>query len=152
MNKEKAIRSFLAHVEQLRRLPLITGSEMTDLFGEEVTGALAELDYHNQKERVCLDCKNRCCQTIDCEFYAQQFSRCPIHDFRPVLCRLHFCHRFHISGNSLIEELGNIFLDSLLAVERYNARIARMFDNPPLARVPWSRNSDRCLGKWGSRK
>jgi len=134
MNKQNAMSSFLEHVERLSRLPLITDLEMNELFGEEVAAALAELNRFNQEEEVCWHCQNRCCQVIDCEFHTTQFSHCPIHDLRPVVCRLHFCHRFHITGSSLLDELGDIFFDSLLAADRYGSARVRLFDCPPLAR------------------
>lgn len=134
MNKENAISNFLEHVEQLSRLPLITDLEMNELFGEEVAAALAELNRYNRKEQICLHCENRCCQVANCELYAPRFSQCPIHDFRPVVCRLHLCHRFHITGSSLIEELGDLFFDSLLAADRCGSTRVRLFDSPPLAK------------------
>jgi len=133
INKENALRNFLERVEQLSQLPLITDLEMNELFGEEVAAALAELNRYNQHEQVCWHCEKTCCQVTGCEFYAPQFSQCPIHDFRPVVCRLHFCHRFHITGSSLVEELGDIFFDGLLAADRDGSTRVRLFDSPPLA-------------------
>jgi len=137
MNKTKVINSFLEHMEQLSRLPLITNWEMSELFGEEVVTALMQLDHFNQEKEVCLHCESKCCQAIDCEFYAPQFNNCPIFDFRPVVCRLHFCHRFYISttDSSLIKVLGDIFFDGLLAADRDGSSRIRLFDCPPLGRV-----------------
>ena len=132
INKDNATKIFLDRVEQLYRLPLITDSEMNELFGGEVAAALAELNRYNGEEEVCSHCEKRCCQVTGCELYAPQFSQCPIHDLRPVVCRLHFCHKFHISDNSLIKELGDIFFDSLLAADRYGSSRVRLFDSPPL--------------------
>ena len=134
MDKEKSISNFLEHVERLSRLPLITNSEMNELFGEEVAAALVKLNNYNREKQICFNCQNRCCKVSGCELYASQFSQCPIQDFRPVVCRLHFCHRFHIQDNSLVEELGDIFFDSLLAADRYGSTRVRLFDSPPLAR------------------
>lgn len=133
INKANAIRCFLEHIEQLSRLPLITDLEMNKLFGEEVAAALTELHRYNLEEQVCLHCENRCCQAANCEFYAPQFSQCPIYDFRPVICRLHFCHRFHIDSNSLLQEISDIFFDCVLAADRYGSSQAQLFDCPPLA-------------------
>jgi len=132
MNKEKAINSFLGRIEQLTRLPLITDSEMNELFGEEVAAALATLNRYNIEEKICQRCENRCCYTSRCELYAPQFSECPIYGLRPVVCRLHFCHRFEATCSSLIVELGDIFFDSLLAAERNGSDRVRLFDTPPL--------------------
>jgi len=133
MDKAKAISDFLESVENLSRLPLITGPEMNDLFGDEVAAAVADLNRHNREEQVCWQCTNRCCPIAGCELYAPQFRHCPIHHLRPVVCRLHFCHRFQTDGSSLIKELGDIFFDSLLAADRYGSPRVRLFDSPPLA-------------------
>ena len=133
MDKEKAIAIFLERVERLAQLPLVTDLEMDELFGEGVAAALSELNRFNQKEQICLHCRNRCCQVSNCELYAAQFSQCPIYDFRPVVCRLHFCHRFQIGGSTLVTELTDIFFDSLLAADRNGSEKVRLFDCPPLA-------------------
>lgn len=133
MDKEKSINSFLENVERLYQLPLITNSEMNELFGEEVAAALAQLNRYNHENQICLRCQNRCCQASGCELYAPQFKQCPIQDFRPVVCRLHFCHSFHIQGNSIVEELGDIFFDSLLTADCLGSAKVRLFDSPPLA-------------------
>ena len=95
--------------------------------------ALAKLNRYNREKQICSQCQKRCCQASGCELYAPQFSQCPIQDFRPVVCRLHFCHSFHIQGNSLVEELSDIFFDCLLAADRYGSTKVRLFDSPPLA-------------------
>ena len=118
MKKEKAVVSFLEHVEQLSRLPLITDSETVELYGEEVAAAVAAMDQVNREGQICLNCQSRCCPACGCELYAPQFGQCPIYDFRPVLCRLHFCHRFSTAGRSIVVELGDIFFDSLSAGEQ----------------------------------
>jgi hypothetical protein len=133
MNKEKAVARFLEHVEQLSRLPLITDSEMYELYGEEVSAAVAEMDHINQEERFCPDCQSRCCPVCGCELYAPQFDQCPIYNFRPALCRLHFCHRFNTAGRSIVIELGDIFFDSLSAAEQAGIARVRLFESPPLA-------------------
>jgi hypothetical protein len=135
MNKEKAIATFLERVERLSRLPFITDSETDELFGEEVADALAEFERYNQKEQVCSHCESRCCPAIDCEFYAPQFTRCPIYDLRPPVCRLHFCHRFPLDNGLLMKELGDIFLESLLVADRHGSLKIRLFDCPPISRI-----------------
>lgn len=133
MNKKKAVTRFIKHVEQLSRLPLITDSEIDKLYGEEVAAAVAEIDRINQKEQICLQCSSRCCLACGCELYTPQFDQCPIYNFRPVLCRLHFCHRFNEAGRSVIVELGDIFFDSLSAAEQVGSDKVRLFESPPLA-------------------
>lgn len=133
MNKKKAVARFMEHVEQLSRLPLITDSEMYELYGEEVAKAVAEMDRANREEQICLNCQNRCCLGCGCELYAPQFGQCPINDFRPVLCRLHFCHRFDAAGRSIIIQLGDIFFESLSTAEQAGSDKVRLFESPPLA-------------------
>ena len=133
MNKQQAIETFLDRLEKLTRLPLITDAEMNGLFGEEVAALLAELNRYNREEQVCQNCENRCCQAISCEFYVPEFDQCPIYDFRPAVCRLHFCHRFHIADNSVMKDLADIFFDSLVAADRHGSNRVRLFDSPPLA-------------------
>ncbi len=133
MNKEKAVARFMENVGQLSRLPLITDSEIYQLYGEEVAAAVAEMDHANHEEQVCLQCQNRCCPACGCELYASKFGQCPIYDFRPVLCRLHFCHRFNTAGRSVVVELGDIFFDSLSAAEQAGIDKVRLFESPPLA-------------------
>ncbi|MFC2014652.1 hypothetical protein ACFLUP_01520 [Chloroflexota bacterium] len=132
MDKEKAVSNFLKYVESLSGLPLITDSEVNELFGEEVASVLVVLNRYGQKGEICLHCDSRCCKIARCELYAPQFEKCPIHDFRPVVCRLHFCHKFAVSDNSMIKEIGDIFFDSLIAADRDGSQVVRMFDNPPL--------------------
>ncbi len=132
MNREKAINCFLERVESLTRLPLVTDDEMEGLFGDEVAAAVAELDRLNREVKACRDCPDRCCLLARCELYLPVFHRCPVHDLRPPVCRLHYCHRFGIDARSLIKEIGDIFFDCLLAAERCGSRKVRLFDSPPL--------------------
>jgi hypothetical protein len=135
MDKEKTVNNFLRHVDRLVRLPLITNAEMDCLYGEEMAAAVAKLDSFNRQEKTCERCQSRCCPACGCELYAPQFSRCPIYDFRPVVCRLHFCHQFNGAQSSLIRELTDIFFDSLATLERQGNAKVRLFDCPPLTRT-----------------
>ena len=132
LDKGNAVARFLEGVDRLVRLPLITDAEMDDLFGHEVAAALAQLDRHNQQEQLCLHCDSRCCLACRCEVYLPEFGRCPIQGLRPVLCRLHFCDRFRVAGSPLMDELGDIFFESLLAADRDGNPRVRLFESPPL--------------------
>ena len=132
IDKAKAVGRFLERVDRLDRLPLITDAEMDDLFGQEVAAALAQLDRRNQEKEACLHCDSRCCLACRCELYVPEFGRCPIQGLRPVLCRLHFCDRFRVAGSSLMDELGDIFFESLLAADRDGNIRVRLFESPPL--------------------
>lgn len=133
LNREKAVTNFLQYIDRLTRLPLITDSEMSSLFGEEVVAAIEQLDRYNQEKQLCSDCVSRCCLACRCELYIPEFGCCPIHEYRPVLCRFHFCDSFREVGSSIIRELGDIFFDSLSAADREGSPRARSFESPPLA-------------------
>ncbi len=135
LDVERAVGNFLEHFESLSHLPLISDAEMDQLFGEEVKAGLAELERHNQQEKICRNCVSRCCQLVDCEFYTPEWSRCPVHSFRPTLCRMHFCSQFVPQYGILVKEVGDIFLESLLAAEKRNGRKANLFDSPPLGKL-----------------
>ena len=133
MDMARAVETFLEQVDRLTRLPLILDAEMGTLFGREVVSAVEVLDRYNREQGLCMRCESRCCQTCRCELYAPQFSGCPIREFRPVLCRLHFCNRFLAGGGPLVEELGDIFFESLLAADHQGNPRVRLFEAPPLA-------------------
>ena len=133
MDKGKATDRFLKRVDRFSQMPLITGEEVASLFGEEVTQALAQLEHFTAENRICAECGGVCCRDIGCELYASQFGQCPIHEFRPIVCRFHFCQRFDGAGKSLIVELRDIFLGCLTAVDFRDSASLRSLDIPPLA-------------------
>lgn len=135
MDIEKAINHFLSNVGRFTQLLLVSDGELEELFGGEVTEALAELERLDREEQVCWHCGGRCCRDIGCELYDSRFSQCPIYDFRPIACRLHFCHRFDVAGRSLVLALRDIFLGSLMAVELGDSVVLRLLDSLPLAGV-----------------
>jgi hypothetical protein len=130
VNKQKAIDSFLTHLGGLSRLPLITDSEMESLYGEEVAEALARLGRLNRQESICFKCASKCCHLVHCEFFVPSLSQCPVYSFRPVLCRMHFCHLFAgVDENSVIG-LGDIFLESLSSAEILDKKKSSLLDSP----------------------
>ena len=108
---------------------------MAELYGKEVAAALDSMAQYDREEQVCRRCERRCCLAAHCELYAPHFSRCPIHELRPLVCRLHFCDKFPIAASPVMRELDDIFFDSLLAAERAVTPQVRFFDSPPLIRV-----------------
>lgn len=125
----------MERVDCLPRLPFVTDLEVKELYGEEVAATLGELERINQKGGICQQCDSNCCQKYGCEFYAPQFSQCPIHDLRPVICRFHFCEKFQIAGRSIIKELSEIFLYSLSVAAANGSRRVIFFNSPPFADV-----------------
>ncbi len=89
-------------------MPLIGDSEMARLFGEETAAALAELDACNRQGQICSSCRGSCCRLVSCELYTPELSCCPVQKFRPVLCRMHFCHKFNAKYPLLVKEAGDI--------------------------------------------
>ena len=144
IDKQRAIDIFLTRIGGLSRLPLVTDDEIAGLYGDEVAATLAELDRANHAGRTCRDCAGKCCHACGCELYSERFDWCPIHAYRPVVCRLHFCHRFEAAGSRAVTELCDVFFDGLLAAEgrraesrgdvRLGDETVRLFDSPPLAK------------------
>jgi hypothetical protein len=114
---------------------LISDSEMSCLFGEEVSSALAELEEFNSQGQICSRCRGQCCMLVSCELYAPAFTCCPVQGFRPVLCRMHFCRRFTEAYPLLVKQTGDIYLDSLIAAEKRGFKGVALFDCPPLNKV-----------------
>lgn len=134
LEREKTIRRYLNNLEKLRRLPLITDAEMTDLFGQEVQDCIAKLSGYDTDNGRCHDYQKRCCLVAGCELYDAKFDRCPIYEYRPVVCRLHYCHLFQKEQGLLVEELSNVFFDCLLAAQAAGMSNVILFDSPPLIR------------------
>jgi len=76
-----------------------------------------------------------CCGDIGCELYAAQFGQCPIYAYRPIACRLHFCHRFDALHRALIIELRDVFVGCYRAVDFSDSSNLRSLDAPPLKDV-----------------
>jgi len=155
MDIEKVVESFLRCVGELPHLSFVTDGEFRWLYGREVVAVAAELEGHDRKESLCLRCGGQCCRDIGCELYAPQFSQCPIHEFRPIACRLHFCHRFDAAGRSLSLDLRDVFAGSLKAAEERAGEGMTALDCLPLSRcspefvaavLPWMEEVQRgCL-------
>lgn len=134
MDKDRAVQAFMDNIDRMVRLPLITDAEMAQLYGEEVVAVVAALGRTNTAMRLCDDCQSRCCHAIRCELYAEQFGQCPIHDLRPPICRLHFCHRFFPVDDTPLKDLSDVFFDSLLTAQKVSHNRLPLFDTPPLSR------------------
>jgi hypothetical protein len=124
--------NFLKYFERLSRLPLITDDEMANLCGPGINSVLAELDRYDHAEKLCKRCTRRCCLLVDCELYTPELSICPIHSCRPLLCRMHFCQQYAENYSLKVKEIGDIFLECLIAAERQDKKKAALFDSPPL--------------------
>ena len=132
MDQLKTIERFLERVRSLGQIALLTDEEVEDLFGAELSAALAALDRFSQEDGVCAGCGGDCCSEMGCEVYSPRFQQCPIHATRPLLCRFHFCHRFDAVDKSLVVELRDIFLSCYTADQISRGEIARSMSVPPL--------------------
>jgi len=132
MDTAAAVASFAAGAVGLAGLPLVTDGELRRLYGEEVIAAVARLELLEREQGICSRCGGQCCADIGCELYSPHWSSCPIHQWRPIACRLHFCHRFRGEAQSLALELRDVFLGSLSAAESRGDGVSRVLDCPPL--------------------
>ena len=132
IDKQRAVDIFLTEIGGLGRLPLISDDEIERLYGDEVAVTLVELGRANDAGRTCTDCGGKCCAACGCELYSERFAWCPIAAYRPVVCRLHFCHLFESAVSHAIIELSDVFFDSLLAAEERGDERVGLFDSPPL--------------------
>jgi hypothetical protein len=114
---------------------LISDSEMMRLFGEEVASALAELELFNRQEQLCPRCKGGCCRLVHCELFLPEMDCCPLHQYRPVLCRMHFCTKYSLTYPRLVKEIGDIYLESLITAEKAGCKTVALFDCPPLKKA-----------------
>ena len=114
---------------------LVTSDEMKDLFGEDVVASIAELDAFGREAGVCASCGGSCCADIGCELYVPEFGQCPIYEYRPLLCRFHFCHRFDAHGRDLVIRLRDFFLRCYTAISCGGSTMAESWNIPPLKEV-----------------
>jgi len=135
INVRLAVEHFLVNQAALHDLPLISDVEIRNLFGPETASALDELDKYNQRRQLCRHCKSRCCRLIHCEIYSEKLKFCPLGNYRPLLCRMHYCSGFREDYPLLVKEIGDIYLDSLIAGGSRGMLNVDLFDCPPLLKV-----------------
>jgi hypothetical protein len=134
LNIDKAISRFVSNVDSLRRLPFITDGEMAVVYGEEVVESVNDLASYNAEANLCATCAQKCCPMVKCELYLSEFSQCPIHAYRPALCRMHFCESFPVGDVSFVREFADIFLNGLIEAKRQGSQKVELFDSPPISR------------------
>ena len=110
-------------MDRFPQLPFITDLEIRKLFGQEVAQALESLEGVNKEREICFTCGGKCCQQMRCEFFDSAFEECPIHEYRPVLCRFHYCEEFGEDQTSLVRELLDIFVSGVAQLEAENGAI-----------------------------
>lgn len=117
MNQQRAVTSFCRNSKRFPRLPFITDEELSVLFGPEVARSLLEFNGLNQERRICFTCGGECCEQMRCEIFAPEFEGCPIHEYRPFLCRFHFCPQFAPEMQAQARALRDICLESASRLE-----------------------------------
>lgn len=134
INRQHSTEVFQERVGHLVRLPFVSDDDFAELYSREVTALVTALNRANDAASICSDCGGKCCSACGCELYSEQFDWCPIPTCRPVVCRMHFCHRFEVIDSRAVSELSDVFFDCLLALEARGDKRVRLFDSPPLAR------------------
>jgi hypothetical protein len=123
MNIEQAIENLATNLDKFPQLPFVTDLEVREVFGQEVARALEFLEGTNKESGICSACGGKCCQQMGCEFFYQAFGGCPIHEYRPLLCRFHYCEKFGEDQKSLIRELSDIFVSGVSRLEAESGAI-----------------------------
>jgi hypothetical protein len=124
VNVEMANRNFITNLDGFPQLPFVTDLELRELFGPEVGQALDFLEGINNEREICFACGGECCQQMGCEFFDEAFGKCPVREYRPVLCRFHYCDKFGEDQRWLIRELLGIFVSSVSQLEAESGSIA----------------------------
>ena len=130
-----SVGRFQNSLADLSQILFVTDDEVTQLMGEDVHDAIIELDGHGMKERFCAICDGLCCRDIGCELYAASFHKCPVHSFRPLACRFHFCHRFGSVYEADITALKDLYLACYMLRDCQDSFKLRCLDAPPLAQL-----------------
>lgn len=123
MDVERAIENFTTNLDRFPQLPFITDIEIGKLFGQEVAQALESLERVNRDRDICSTCGGKCCQHMGCELFESSFEECPIHEYRPVLCRFHYCEAFGQDQESLVRELLDVFASGVARLEAENGAV-----------------------------
>ena len=103
----------------------LTDSDFQELFGDRIYHLVSIMNAAAGK--ICPDCNGYCCRNINCRFFSEYFSTCPIFDRRPRECRYHFCNEI-FNAASLTREEKDLMqqpVEELICGER--GEIARLF-------------------------
>jgi hypothetical protein len=126
--------SFLARIAGWRQLAFVTDEQLGGLVGGARV-SLERLQRIDVEQGICARCGGICCAEIGCELFAAPFGRCPLHDLRPIACRLHFCALFGAAHRPQIVELRDLFVGWTAALEaRGDPRLTEL-QVPPLGDV-----------------
>lgn len=112
MNTEKTARNLCRNLERLQYLPFVTDEEPEEQLELEVIQALNLLEGLNQAQAICSGCGGKCCQEMGCELFSPELEGCPIADYRPLLCRFHYCEKFGPEHEGLVKGLRDLFVSA----------------------------------------
>ena len=76
--------------DKLNTRIFLTDQDFEELFGDQIYRLVSMMNTAAGK--ICPPCNGYCCRNINCRFYSEYFSSCPIFDRRPRECRYHFCN------------------------------------------------------------
>jgi hypothetical protein len=103
----------------------LTDRDFQELFGDRIYRLVSIMNA--AAGGICPPCNGYCCRNINCQFYSELFSTCPIFDRRPRECRYHFCNEvFNVA--SLTREEKDLMqqpVEELICGDR--GEIARLF-------------------------
>lgn len=111
--------------ESLYRRIFLTDSDFAELFGPQIDYLVRLM---NQTAAVvCPPCNGYCCKNINCIFYFEKFSTCPIFDIRPRECRYHFCNDVFVRAPLTVDQKDQMQqpVEELICGDR--GEIARLF-------------------------
>lgn len=130
-----SVQRFQTGMADLPQLLFVTDNEVAQLMGSAACEMLHDLEKQGVEERLCATCGGVCCRDVGCELYAAQFQGCPIHRFRPLACRFHFCHRFGPAHKAEIVALRDLYLACYMLRDCQDSFKLRCLDAPPLAQL-----------------
>ena len=110
---------------QLNTRIFLTDQDFKELFGEQIYRLVGIMNA--AAGDICPPCNGYCCRNINCQFYSEYFSTCPIFDRRPRECRYHFCNQVFNAAQLTKEEkdLMQQPVEELICGDR--GEIARLF-------------------------
>ncbi len=112
MNTERIARKLCQNLERLPYLPFVTDEELGERLDPEVIQAFRLLESLNRAQGICYRCGGKCCHEMGCELFSPELGGCPIADYRPLLCRFHYCEKFGPEHEGLVKGLRDLFVSA----------------------------------------
>ena len=112
MNTERTARNLCQSLERLPYLPFVTDEELAACLEPEAIEAFSLLERLNRAQEICSQCGGKCCQEMGCELFSPELEGCPTADYRPLLCRFHYCEKFGPEHEGLVKGLRDLFVSA----------------------------------------